>query len=127
MGLGVNGEFLSAEQWAMIHAKAEERARHLLNQGRSVVYDTTAFNKDQRDALRNLARQCGATPVVIAVKIERNEAFRRWQTNNETRERFTVHLDDFNMCAEAFKFPHGEPHLTYEAGQNIETWVANNL
>lgn len=127
MGLGLDGEFLPAEQWATIHAEAEDRARSILKEGQSLIYDTTAFNKNQRDELRDLACQCGALPVVVAVKIEREEAYRRWERNNETLERFTVHLDDFNMCAEAFEYPHGETHLTYEAGQDLNAWITNNM
>jgi predicted kinase len=127
MGLGLDGEFLSAEVWATIHAEAEARARVILKAGHSLVYDTTAFDKGQRDELRDLARQSGAEPVVIAVKIDRDDAYRRWKRNNETLERFTVHIDDFNMCAEAFKYPHGEPHIVYETGQDLDTWITNNL
>lgn len=128
MGLGLDGELLSAEQWATIHTEAEARARSILMEGQSLVYDTTAFNKDQRNALRDLAFQCGALPVVIAVKIDREEAYSRWERNNKTLEqRFTVHIDDFNMCAEAFEYPHEEPHLTYEAGEDLNSWLANNV
>lgn len=127
MGLGLGGEFLSAELWGTIHAEAEVRASAILKGGRSLVYDTTAFDKNQRDELRGLARESGAEPVVIAVKIDRDEAYRRWKRNNKTLERFTVHIDDFNMCAEAFRYPHGEPHLVYEAGQDLKTWIADNL
>lgn len=55
MGIGLGGEFLPAEQWATIHAEAEDRARSILKEGRSLIYDTTAFNKNQRDRLRDLA------------------------------------------------------------------------
>ncbi len=127
MELGLGGEFLSAEVWGTIHAEAEARAKAILEAGHSLVYDTTAFDKGQRDELRGLAYQSGAEPVVIAVKIERDEAYRRWKRNNETLERFAVHIDDFNMCAEAFKYPHGEPHLAYEAGQDLDAWITNNL
>jgi predicted kinase len=127
IGLGLGGEFLSAEVWGTIHAEAEARARAILKAGHGLVYDTTAFDKGQRDELRDLARQSGAEPVVIAVKIDRDEACRRWKRNNETLERFTVHIDDFNMCAEAFKYPHGEPHLVYEAGQDLKKWITDNI
>lgn len=127
MSLGLNGEFLPAEQWATIHAEAEARAKTILKEGRSLVYDTTAFNKDQRAELRDVACQCGALPVVIAVKIDREEAYRRWVRNNQTLERFPVHINDFNMCADAFEYPHGEPHLTYEAGQDLDAWITHNI
>lgn len=128
MGLGLAGEFLSAEQWRQIHSKVEQRAKDLLSSGSSLVYDTTALNQEQRDHLKNLAEQSHVTPVVIAIRIPREEAYRRWEENNRTKERFLVHIDDFNMCADAFEFPdEDEPHLTYEAGQDINQWVVSHL
>ena len=94
-GLGLQGEFLSDAQWASVHQEAEQRARNLLRAGESVIYDTTSFVKAERDALRQLALDCGAQPILIYVQISRAEAFRRWETNNQTRERFLVHSDDF--------------------------------
>ena len=62
-GLGLHGGFLSDAVWREIHKEAEGRAKRLLRSGKSLVYDTTALNKEQRDHLRELARVCGATPL----------------------------------------------------------------
>ena len=127
-GLGLHGELLSDAVWREIHEDAEDRAKRLLRSGKSLVYDTTAFNKEQRDHLRELARVCGATPIVIIVSISREEAFKRWQENNQTKQRALVHLDDFQMCADAFTFPQeDEEFLVYHAGEENSLWVEKNL
>lgn len=127
-GLGLHGEFLSATVWRAIHHDAEDQAKRLLCSGKSVVYDTTAFNKQQRDALREIAKACGATPVIIIVSITREEAFKRWQANTISKQRALVHSEDFQMCADEFTFPtHDEEYLIYRAGENMLAWIENNL
>ena len=127
-GMGLQGEFLADEQWAAIHQEAEQRARALLCAGESIIYDTTAFTRAERDALRQLAWDCGAHLVLIYVKIGRAEALRRWEANNQTRERFRVHLDDFNMVADHFQQPApDEAPLIYMSGDDISAWIQANI
>ncbi|HUD05252.1 MAG TPA: AAA family ATPase [Patescibacteria group bacterium] len=123
-GLGLNGEFIPEEIWKDIHKEAEQRAIEILKQGKSLVYDTTALIKKDRDYLRNLANENGAEPLVIIVNISREDAFKRWQENNTTNERYAVHINDFNMCADGFQFPKDdEKFIVYQAGQNITEWL----
>jgi len=123
-GFGLGGEFLSDAQWAVFHGEAEERAARLLEAGRSLVYDTTAFNRRQRQGLRDLAGRHNAESVLLWVSTSRDEARRRWARNNETRERFAVHAEDFDMIANHFEPPdNDEPRLTYDGAQDPGQWV----
>ncbi len=127
-GQGLHGEFLSDEQWAGIHQEAEQRAGALLRAGESIIYDTTAVTRAERNALRQLAFACGAYPILIYVKIDREEALRRWEANKQTRERFLVHLDDFNMVADHFQPPApDEAPLIYRSGEDISAWIQANI
>lgn len=127
-GLGLHGEFLSDAIWREIHHEAEDRAKRVLRSGKSLVYDTTAFNKEQRDHLREIAQACGATPIVIIVSISKEEAFKRWHENNRTKQRALVHLEDFQMCADTFTFPQkDEDFLVYHTGEEISLWIEKNL
>ena len=127
-GVGLNGEVVSDSQWTFVHKEAEQRAAKILAAGSSLVYDTTAFTRQQRQELRSLAAECNAETVLIFVSISREAAWQRWNQNKLTQERFTVHEDDFNMVANNFEPPGSEePHLVYEAGQELAEWVALNL
>ena len=127
-GGGLNGEVIADAQWALIHKEAERRAGRMLTAGGSLVYDTTAFTRQQRQELRDLAVQHNAKPVLIFVSISYTEARQRWDQNNQTQERFAVHEDDFNMVANNFEPPgRDEPHLVYEAGQDLAEWVNRNI
>lgn len=128
MGLGLDGEFLSDEQWARIHREAERRATHLLRDGNSLVYDTTAFTVEQRHHLRTLARESGAHAIVVFIDTPREEAYRRWERNANTRERFLVHEDDFAMVADRFELPGlDEPALRYTPADEPDEWIATHL
>jgi predicted kinase len=128
MGLGLHGEFVSDAHWSTIHAEAERRAARLLEQGRDVVYDTTSFTRPQRDALRALADAHGATPIVIYVSISCDQAWLRWEENNETRERFLIHPDDFAMVADHFEPPgRDESSLVYQAGEDRRVWIDRHI
>ncbi len=127
-GLGLNGEFLTDVQWSVIHAEAERRAAEALGQGRDVVYDTTSFTRQQRDALKVLAHDHGAASVVIYVAIPRDQAWRRWAMNNETQERSLVHPDDFAMVADHFEPPgSAETPLVYEAEADMRDWIDRHI
>lgn len=126
--IGLNGEVIADAEWVLIHKEAERRAARILFRGSSLVYDTTAFTRHQRQELWRLAVQYNAEPILIFVFIDREEAWQRWDKNNQTRERFAVHENDFNMVADNFEPPGSdEPHLTYCAGQDITQWVRLNL
>lgn len=127
-GLGLHGEFIPEEIWQQIHAEAKSRAREILRSGKSLVYDTTALVKKERDDLRNLAIENGAIPIIIVVNITKEEAYKRWKENSVTKQKYAVHIDDFNMCADGFQFPDkNETYLVYQAGEDIENWIKLNL
>ena len=128
LGLGLAGEFLSDAQWAEIHAIAEQEACAHLRAGRSVVYDTTAFTRQQRDALRELARGCGATTRLIFIDTPRDLAYQRWLANEQTRERPRVHPDDFAMVADLFEAPGSdEDALRCTPEDDAAEWIATQF
>lgn len=127
MGLGMNGEFLDDTQWEMIHHAAEQAATRLLRSGQSIIYDTTAFTRDQRRHLRNLATSTSATPFLLFVDTPRSEARKRWERNNRSRERFLVHENDFNMVADQFEPPiDDEQCLRIGPEDEIAAWINDN-
>jgi predicted kinase len=128
LGHGLSGEFLSDAQWTQIHAIAEDEACAHLRAGTSVVYDTTAFTRHERDHLRTMATRCGATSRVIFVDTPRELAYQRWLANEQTRKRPRVHPDDFAMVADLFEPPHSdEGALRYTPDDDALDWVAAHL
>ena len=128
LGLGLAGEFLSDVQWAQIHTKAEGEACAHLSAGSSVVYDTTAFTRRERDHLRALATQCGATSRLIFVDTPRDLAHQRWLANEQTRARTRVHPADFAMVADLFASPDSdEGALRFTPADSADAWIHRHL
>jgi predicted kinase len=124
MGLGLSGEFLSDEQWRIIHTEAERRAGELLRSGQSIVYDTTSFTADQRAELVNVANSSGADALIVFVDTPRELAYARWQQNNTSKARFLVHEDDFNSVADAFERPNAnENFISYTSDHDPTEWI----
>lgn len=126
-GWGLDGEFLTDQQWAQVHGETKRRASLLLSDGHSVVYDTTAFSYEQRTALRQLAIDSGADACVIFVNTPRGIAHERWCQNEVSPHRSRVHPDDFAMVADLFEPPVDEPHLRFDSDDHIETWLATHF
>lgn len=128
MGLWLHGEFLPDAQSGIIYAEAEQHACRLLCANKSVIFDTTAFTREQREELRRLAEECRAEALVVYVWITREEALCRWETNNQTHERFPVLIDDFTMVADEFRPPmEEEPHQVYHADEDIVSWIREDI
>ena len=128
LGLGLAGEFLSDAQWANIHPMAEEEACTHLRAGTSVVYDTTAFTRRERDHLRAMAARCGAASRLIFVDTPRDFAFQRWLANERTQERARVHPDDFAMVADLFEPPDSdEDDLRFTPEDDAANWIRQNV
>jgi predicted kinase len=128
LGLGLAGELLSDAQWAQIHATAEAEACTHLRAGNSVVYDTTAFTRRERDCLRAMATRCGAASRLIFVDTPRDLAYQRWLTNEQTQERPRVHPDDFAMVADLFEPPDSdEGALRFTPEDEAPQWIATQL
>lgn len=128
LGLGLAGEFLSDAQWAQIHAMAEEEACAHLQAGSSVVYDTTAFTRRERDHLRAMAARCDATSRLIYVDTPRDLAYQRWLINEQTKERPRVHPNDFAMVADLFEPPGSdEGALRFTPADEAAEWIASHF
>lgn len=126
-GLGLHGEFIPEKIWIEINKEAQRRAKKLLEQSKSLVYDSVALNKQERDKLRILAENNRAEPIVIIINITKESAYKRWR-NNDKMQRHLIHIDDFNACADGFEFPkENEKCLIYEAEEDFDKWFRKNL
>lgn len=122
-----NGD-LAPEQWQAMIDEAIRRATVLLRSGADVLFDTTATRRDRRDMFRRLGQENGATVRFIAVNISREEAYRRWEHNNQTHERFLVLPEEFEASAQGWEPPTpDEDTLIYQTGEDPDAWIARHF
>ena len=97
----------------------------LLAEGRSVVYDDVNRWRSQRDFMRALAKEQGATACIVHVDTSVDEARRRWMLNQRQPTRPHVRPGDFLTVLAQFQPPlSGEPVIRYNARMPFERWVA---
>lgn len=112
------------ERWKYINRMCEDNARKFLSEGTSVVYDNLGSNLGQRDKIRKLANEEGATSKVIYVDIDKEEVIRRREANLELKERAQVSDQNFDRALATFEPPEkGEDALVYTSTQDVNTWI----
>ena len=127
-GVGLQGEWIPESMYASFHQEAERRARHLLSQGKSLVYDVTPFTRCQRERIRSLATDCGAEIHVIFVNASHALVWHRWETETTNPLRhIRVHRENMLYVLSRFESPTQEEHTVFQAGEPIHPWIAKNV
>lgn len=118
-------EYLSFDEMYGGSVPIQLRIASLLASGRSVVYDDVNRWRSQRDDLRALAKEQGATACIVHVDTSTDEARRRWLLNRRQATRTHVRPGDFLAILAQFQPPRlGEPVIRYHAKMPFEPWVA---
>jgi predicted kinase len=79
--------------------------------GTSVVFDHVNFTRADREVLRAIAAECGATVQIVYVTVAAEEARRRLLANRLTRVRNDVRDEGFDLVVTQFEPPDDEPDV----------------
>ena len=127
-GLGLDGAAIALEEWDATFGEAYRRVGALLDAGRDVAFDSTAYTREQRDVLRGLTHGHGAHALVVFVDVPTGVSFARWRENRRTGARFDVRDEDFLNVVEHFEPPgEDERALRYDGTEPVEAWVRREL
>lgn len=127
-GLGLDGAAIALEEWDATFGEAYRRVGALLDAGRDVAFDSTAYTREQRDVLRGLTHGHGAHALVVFVDVPTGVSFARWRENRRTGARFDVRDEDFLNVVEHFEPPgDDERALRYDGTEPMEAWVRREL
>jgi len=123
-GLGHNGQRITAQQWFETYAACYRRLTEALEARRSVIFDAPSFTRGQRDELRALADECGASVRVVYVQVPNEVARLRWQANRANARRHDVRDDDFSLVEINFEAPTpDEEPLIYDGESEPSEWA----
>jgi predicted kinase len=111
-GLGLAGAALTPAEWDETYRLAFEQLAAVLRSGRSAISDAANYTSMQREQLRALASDAGATSFTIFVDVSAEEARRRWLTNRAAgaTARNDVRDDDFQNVLDHFEPPVPDEH-----------------
>lgn len=123
-GLGENNSWIGPADWDLTYVEAFRQLDAHLRVGHSVIYDAANFTHAEREDVRALAAQYGASTHVIYVTTPEATVRQRWQANRVTPVRNDIRDDFFKQVVTQFTPPAEDEHVLYYANeQNVEAWI----
>lgn len=111
-GVGDNiANAIAEEEWQESYDMYHERIVDNLKAGNSVIVDSVAHKRQNRDALRRLAQENSAQTVVLYVATLANVSRERWLENRHSMRRVDVRDDDFNRIVDQFEVPEADERV----------------
>ncbi len=116
------------EENSVVEHLTEYMAGEFLNAGLSVVYDSNAIRLSQRRSLRELARKCRATPVLIWFQIDADSAFARASKRDRRRadDKYAPPIDTetFERLAGGMQNPSNEDYIVISGKHTFNTQLS---
>lgn len=123
-GLGLNGEPMTLEQWDETYAEAYHRLSEALVAQQTVIFDAVSYTRAQRDELRAIATERGASTRVIYLDIPADVCRGRWLANRATEARYDVRDEDFEHVVRRFEPPYAlEKPLVCDHAEAAHVWI----
>ncbi len=123
-GRGLNGAAITPDEWEHTYQQAYQRIRHVLRQGKTVLFDAANFTREQRETLRTFAKEEGKTSRVIYVTTSEEVARIRWMANSIYPTRSIVRDEDFQQVVDKFEAPTADEHVLLFDGQSTpQQWL----
>lgn len=117
------------EKWEYVNEICEASVRNQLLAGRSVVYDDAGSNFDDREKMRIMAKEAGASSKTIYVDMTKSEAEKRRRAGVPTDESEQGMSDEeFEKVASAFEAPSYEDDVVkYDPKVDPEEWIVREF
>ena len=110
--------------WLAAYTTSYRRLDAALAEGRSAVWDATSYRRVQRDRIRRIAGQRGATTSVVHLATPAAMALGRRDRNRSLRTRPDVADEDFTMVANDWQPPgDDESPLVYHPATPLADWL----
>lgn len=113
--------------WESVTWACEEEIRKYILEGKNVCYDNLAQEQGMRDNIKQMIADGGGEPVLVYVKISKEEARRRREENIKAKKRHDPKDDDFERALDTFEPPKEEEGAIVFEGKDYREWVQNNL
>lgn len=127
-GHQIADEELVQKDWDLVYQVMYKEIQDQLTKGCTVIHDTGNFTKHERDLVREIANEAGATTAVIWVNTPKSLAQERLLANRASGHRFDVSDVDFDSAVNEMEPPDtSENFLIYDTSQSLKDWIAQNL
>lgn len=122
------GSGISDDDWRIAVQRSYRRLHEALARGESVVWDTAAAKRDQRQRIRHAGERHGASVRVIHVATGEADARGRLEANRISGERADVPESDFASIVREFEAPGvDETPLFYRPEVPVDEWIEREI
>ena len=112
------------EEWKAVLNVAHERIRQALDNGKSVVYDDVNQTRDQRDVLRQIAKDSNSTFVIVHLNTPLNIIRDRETKNKTSKERHQVASVNFEKALRYWEDPTAEENVVeFRPDTSVEEFI----
>lgn len=116
----------NSEGWLYIRQLAMEKARQLLAQGSTVIYDENNPKREHRREFEAVAENVGAGSLVVYLNTSIELVRKRELENSITQTRHAVEPINFEKVLKDFEAPEDdENHVVYNPDTNLETFLSS--
>lgn len=110
--------------WNEIFDKADALIVKNLKAGKNVANEYAWITRQWRDRARKIAEDAGFETKVIYIKVPKQELWKRWQENAETKKRFQWPKIEFERNFKDFEEPtEGENIIVFDQKISVEDFV----
>ena len=121
-------EELSRADWVRIYDETDKLMESYLQSGKTVIDASRNFRKQERQLARHIATQLKAEVVTILVDTPEDIARKRLLENRQKHSRLDVTDTDFETILHVWGPPTAdEAPLVFRSGDQIDTWIAENI
>ena len=114
------------EEWKFVLNRTHDRIRDLLRKNKSVVYDDINARIEHREALRNIAKECHASSIVLFVNTPLSIIKERERDNKAVQQRHDVEPENFKNALAQFQKPRSvENVMEYTPQTDTTLWLKN--
>lgn len=115
---------VTSEDWKHIFDTAYGDMFSKLQNGKSVIFDSTNHDFESREKLRVYAKESGAESKVIFIDVPVEVVWQRWRHNQEANTRSHIGKELVQWTMDHFESPTEEENvIRYNASANLENWI----
>lgn len=116
------------EDWETAYGEACKRVENYLINGENVIFDESNLLYNQRKNLRKMAENLGVKVKLIYVKIDKNEALKRWRENLKIKKKNQLSKEIIQRTFSLFEEPKvEEAPVVYNPEMSLEEWIRKNF
>ncbi|MBI2442304.1 MAG: ATP-binding protein [Candidatus Levybacteria bacterium] len=125
---GVSDDDVSDEDWQKIYQKSCDISHKCLNEGKSVLYDSSNLTRAIRDDIRKNMAKCNFSIKVLWLDIPFDIVKERYQKNKIKKERFDIPNNIFQEAIDTYEPPtEDENMILYTQDMDFDTWIKKNF